>query len=138
MKKKSGLITIVASLALLGVLAVMLFVYFDTRTGSKESQDTIKSKQILVKVITSEEETEDFEIATNAETLRQALDEINLIEGKDGGFGFFMTAVNGRVAEEAKKEWWCITKEGEEVFYGVDEIVIQDGDRYEITLTEGY
>lgn len=132
--KKAGVI--LASALLVIAAAVMLFIYAKAKPDTNNRQD--KSKIITVKVVIPEEETREYEIATDAAYLRQALDEEGMIEGTDNGFGFFITGVNGRSVEASKEEWWCITKEGEDVFYGVDEIAVEDGDQYELTLTIGY
>ena len=39
---------------------------------------------------------------------------------------------------EAKEEWWCFTKDGEDVMTGVDSTPVADGDHFEITLKTGY
>lgn len=95
-------------------------------------------KNILVEVITTDDESEEFKINTDAEFLRQALDEKELIKGSDSEYGFFLTEVNGREAKVDNQEWWQITKSGDFLQYGVNDIAIADGDHYEITLIIGY
>ena len=46
--------------------------------------------------------------------------------------------MGGRVADDAKQEWWCLTKGGEMWMNGVDTTEIADGDAYEFTLTVGW
>ena len=43
-----------------------------------------------------------------------------LIEGEEGQYGLFITAVDGVKADDSKNQWWCITKNGEQVNTGVD------------------
>ena len=43
-----------------------------------------------------------------------------------------------RTTDEAKEEWWCFTKDGEDVMTGVDSTPVADGDHFEITLKTGY
>ncbi len=83
-------------------------------------------------------ETVTFTLETEAQTLREALEENDLVEGTESEYGLFVTSVNGVVADEANQEWWCFTKSGESLMTGVDGIQIADGDHYEITLTSGY
>lgn len=135
MKQKKQFKIIIATLIFLAVIAAMVIVYVSTRPRPSENSG---KKTITVQVVIPEKETEEYVIKTDADYLRQALDQEKLIEGKDSDFGFYITGVNKITADESKQEWWCITKRGEEVFYGVDEIAIQDGDQYEITLTTGY
>ena len=94
-------------------------------------------KTVTVDVVTLKE-TVTFTLETEAQTLREALEENDLVEGTESEYGLFVTSVNGVVADEANQEWWCFTKSGESLMTGVDGIQIADGDHYEITLTSGY
>jgi Na+-translocating ferredoxin:NAD+ oxidoreductase RnfG subunit len=134
MKQNKNLMKVlIGCAAFVVVIVAMLFVYNqfkpETQTGAKE---------VTIEVVIPEEETKEFTLHTDAEYLRQALEEENLIKGSDGEFGLFITEVNGRAVDDANQEWWCITKEGGQVNNGVDTIAIADGDQYEITLTVGY
>ena len=106
-------------------------------TTKRRKKDGSK-KEVVVEVVVPREKTTDFTLHTNAEFLRQALEEKNLIKGADSSAGFYITTVNGREADSKKQEWWCITESGAQVNYGVDQIAIKDGDHYEITLKTGY
>jgi hypothetical protein len=128
---KTGLI--LAGILLIIVIAAMLLVYFRTKPGTDHGK-----KLITVQVIIPDEEVKKYEIKTSAAYLKQALDEKGLIEGSDSDLGFFITGVDGRSADTSKEEWWCITKEGEDIFYGVTDIAIEDGNQYELTLKTGY
>lgn len=77
-------------------------------------------------------------ISTDAEFLRGALEQENLIAGDESQYGLFVKTVNGITADDANQEWWCFTKGGETLFTGVDTTPIADGDKFEITLTVGY
>ena len=56
----------------------------------------------------------------------------------DGEYGLYVLTVDGETADESIQQWWCITKGGEEHFYGVDDTMIQDGEQYEFTLKTGW
>jgi len=122
-----------ATLGLFVITVLLLFVFLN-----KKNPSSAGVKKITVQVIVPDEEVKEFVITTEAYTLRQALEEEQLIKGQESTYGFYITEVNGRKADESKQEWWCITKDGEEVFTGVDLINIQDKDKYELTLMEGY
>ena len=131
--KKNSMKSFIA-VGIFAILVVVLgLVYNNFKPKTVEG-----SKKITVEVIIPEEETKEFTLHTDAEYLRQALDEEKLIEGSESEYGFFITGVNGRVADSTKEEWWCITKDGEEVYTGVNETPIQDGDNYELTLKVGF
>jgi hypothetical protein len=124
---------IIACAALAVVIISMLLVYNQFKPETNQG-----AKKITIEVVIPEEETEAFTLHTDAEYLRQALEEANLIKGSDGDYGLFITEVNGRISDDTKQEWWCITKDGAQVNNGVDTIAIADGDKYEITLTVGF
>lgn len=131
--KKNGLKIMIGALLFVVAVVGMLFVYQNTRP-----ETTAGSKEIKIQVVIPEEDTKEFILHTDAEYLRQALDEENLIQGSDSQYGFFITEVNNRKADDTNQEWWMITKKGEDVLVGVDQIAIQDGDQYELTLKIGY
>ncbi|MBQ5987536.1 MAG: DUF4430 domain-containing protein, partial [Clostridia bacterium] len=80
----------------------------------------------------------EISIRTDAETLRGALEQESLIAGDEGEYGLFVKTVDGETADDAKQEWWCLTKGGEMWMNGVDTTEIADGDAYEFTLTVGW
>ncbi|MGB4657739.1 MAG: DUF4430 domain-containing protein [Mobilitalea sp.] len=134
MNKKSKIFKSALAIGLLVVVAVvMLLVY-----NQFKPQGTEGSKKVVVEVVIPDKDNADFTLKTDAEFLRQALEEAELVKGSDSEYGLFITEVNGRAVDDTKQEWWCITKNGEDVFTGVDEVAILDGDHYELTLTVGY
>jgi hypothetical protein len=137
MMQKKGLLKLVAAALLLVVLAAGMLVVYQ-QFGPQSKKDSSGNKEIVVEVVIPDEDSEEYTMRTDAEFLRQALDEIKLIQGTDSEYGFYITTVNQRTADDANSEWWCITKDNEQVNYGVDQIAISDGDHYEITLTVGY
>lgn len=77
-----------------------------------------------------------YTIVTDAAYLREALEQQQgLIAGEEGPYGLYITAVEGREADESKNEYWMLTKDGEQTTTGVDSTPIADGDRFELTLT---
>ena len=77
-------------------------------------------------------------VSTDAESLREALDQENLVAGEDGEFGLYILTVDGETVDEAQQQWWNVTKDGEMLMTGVDGVMIADGDHYEITFTTGW
>lgn len=134
MNKNKNLLKALLAIGAIALIAViMLFVYNQFKPETKKG-----SKEIVVEVVIPDEDSQEVTINTDAEFLRQALEEKSLVKGSESEYGLFITEVNGRVADDTKQEWWCITKNGEDVFTGVDETPIADGEHYEITLTVGY
>ena len=102
------------------------------------SSEEVQEKTIAFQVVHKDGSTQDFEIATTAGTLREALEEEGLIAGEESSYGLYVETVDGETADEGNQEWWCLTKGGEMWNYGVDDTQIQDGDAFEFTLTVGY
>ena len=77
-------------------------------------------------------------VTTDKTMLGAALSENNLIRGRLGAYGLFVTTVDDERADESKEQWWCLTKDGQSVNTGVDYTPVEDGATYEFTLTTGY
>ena len=99
-------------------------------------------KTITVEVITNDGTTQSYTIKTDKEYLRAAIDADGQIkvDGEDSEFGLFMKTVNGVTVSDdpMAQEWWCLTKNGETHMTGIDNTVIADGEKYEITFKVGY
>lgn len=129
--KKKGTAIAAAVLVLLCVLAGILYFKFKQET-------TEGSKEITVEVVNADGESEVFHYRTEAEYLVEVLEENNLVEGTKGEYGLYITSVNGVKADDSKQQWWCITKAGEQVNTSADQTPVQDKDKFELTLKEGY
>ena len=118
-------------LALACLLGAVL--YLHTRPETAEG-----GKIIDVVVIHGDGSQAGFQYRTDAEYLGDVLAENGLAEGTEGPYGLFITTVDGETADEARQQWWCITREGEMLSTGAGQTPIADGEQYELTLTEGY
>lgn len=128
--KRKTIIAIVVVLALIAAFIACYGVFMP------KGDDGIK--EITVQVIHADGTEAVWEISTHSENLRGALEQQKLIAGDDSGATLFVTTVDGYTADAANEEWWRFTKGGETMMTGVDDTVIADGDKYEITLTVGY
>ena len=95
-------------------------------------------KTIVLLVTHSDGGTHEFTLHTPAETLGEAMREIDIVEGEEGPYGIFVTAVDGETVDSALEQWWCFTKGGETMMTGIDDTVIADGEHYEAVFTTGY
>lgn len=130
MKKKQTAIAGIV-LVLFCIVAAALYVNFKPETVEGE-------KEVTVLVVHGDEEEKEFIYQTDAEYLGEVLTGNELVEGEVGEYGLFITTVDGETADDSKQQWWCITKEGEQVNTSADQAPVQDGDQYELTLKEGY
>lgn len=78
------------------------------------------------------------ELQTDEEMLGAALLNEGLIEGDDSEYGLFVNTVDGITANDDNQEWWCLTIDGETAMTGVDSTPVEDGGKYEFTLTVGF
>ncbi len=130
MKKK---IIAAASILIIFICVLCAALYMGNKKETKEG-----TKKVSVEVIHGDGKAETFEYSTEAEFLGEILKENELVEGEEGEYGLFITSVDGEKADDTKEQWWCITKGGAQVNTSVDKTPVQDGDKFELTLTEGY
>ena len=111
-------------LALLVVAAVLALIFLrpDANPGSKA---------IVFQVTHSDGNVVNFDIRTDSENLRGALEQENLITGNESAYGLFVTEIDGEAADDGQRQWWCFTKDGEMLNTGVDDTMIADGEHYE-------
>ena len=74
----------------------------------------------------------------NAGSKDNTVVEHGIMEENQSSYGLYILTADGETANEMKQEWWRLTKAGEELMTGADEVVIADGEHYELTLTVGY
>jgi len=115
------------------VVGAIASVYF--LSGSNNADQSEYSKTVTVSVVAEGRETKTYTIDTDAAYLLDALNEIDLVSGTEGAYGYYITTVDGTTADEQKQEWWMITKDGEMTTTGVSETPIEDGDSFELTLS---
>ena len=130
--KKKWVGILIGFLVLALAVTAAVVVYIQTRT-----EPLTGAKTITVQLVYDDVDTT-VTIHTDADYLRGALEEKQLIAGEESAYGLFVKTVNGRTVDDAKQEWWCFTKGGETLMTGVDSTPIADGEKFEITLTVGY
>lgn len=96
------------------------------------------SKTVTVTVVHSDGSEKTFDVKTDSTSLGEVLRKEEIVTGTDGPYGLYILSADGEMADEAQQEWWCVTKGGAEVMAGVDELMIADGDSYEITFKTGW
>lgn len=125
---------VIGVVALLVLIAAFALLYSKLSAGASDAQ----TKTITVTVIHQDKSEKQLKITTDAQYLRGALEEQNLISGNESSMGLYVLTVDGETVDESKQQWWCFTKGGEAVMNGVDMQPIADGESYEITFTEGW
>ncbi len=130
MKNKKAMIAVILLVVLVAVAAACWFAFGEKAVAG--------SKTITVDVIHKDGSTNTFEIKTDAEYLRDALEPEGLVAGNESEYGMYILTVDGETVDESNQEWWGYTRSGEQVNYGIDTCPIADGEHYEFTLNVGW
>lgn len=94
------------------------------------------TKSITVTVIDDQGTSTKYDHTTDAEYLREALEEIDglTVEGEESDYGLFVKTINGITADyNVNGAFWSFTVNGEQCNNGVDTQPIYDGDAFEIS-----
>lgn len=111
----------------------------DVWENAKYTEDTElgEGSKTLKVVVEAEEKEVTFTIATDAETVGDALFEHELVVGDEGEYGLYIKEVNGMTADyDVDKSYWGFYQNGEYMMTGVDQTPFSDGDQYELVYTK--
>ena len=131
--KKTNKKLVAGVIALVAAVAVMAGLFFALREKPVEG-----IKQIKISVVNSAQETTDYELRTEAEYLRQAMEEAEglTFSGQESEYGMMVESVNGETADYAKDgAYWSFYVNGEYCNYGIDTQPVEDGDAFRIEYT---
>lgn len=130
--KKSNKKVILAVAILAVVFVAMAAVFFILRPKTAEG-----SKAITIEVVNSARESKVYEVKTDAEYLRQAMEETKGLEfsGTESEYGLTLETVNGEKTDFNNGSYWGIFVNGEYGMYGIDTQPVYDGDAFRIEYT---
>ncbi len=131
--QKSNKKVIIGIIALVAVIAALAAVYFVFRAKPVEG-----SKAITIEVVNKEKETKSYDVKTDAEFLRQAMEETKdlTFSGTESEFGMMVETVNGETADyNVDGAYWAFYVNGEYCNYGIDTQPVVDGDKFTIEYT---
>ena len=120
-------------------LLVILIAVFGAAYGTFREKPVEGSKAITIEVVNKADESKEYEVQTDAEFLRQAMEEAEGLEfsGQESEYGMMVEIVNGESAVYDKdKAYWCFMVNGEMCNNGIDTQPIEDGDEFQIVYTE--
>lgn len=134
MSEKKSKTPLIALLCLL-VCACGLYFFWQSR----KPQPVTGAKAITIEVLDNEEKTTSYELHTDAEYLKDAMDELAAQDsgfsytGSEGEYGLFIEAVNGITADfDTDKAYWAIYVNDEYGQYGADQQPVSDGDAFRL------
>ena len=131
MKKNEKIIAAVVAVVVL--IAIFAGIWFATRPETAAG-----SKTITVEVVHKDESTKTFTYKTDAEYLGEVLVAEGLVEGEDGPYGLYITAVDGETAiYEEDSSYWALYQDGEYAMLSADQTPINDGDSFSLVYTIG-
>ncbi len=120
--------------------AILVFTFFALTGCSEKPVDDVSSsasavqKSVTFKIVFEDKSEKTVELKTEKATLAEALVEAKIIEYENSGL---YTTIDGVTADYSKDgAWWCVTKGGEMLNYGLNDIKIADGETYEATYTK--
>ncbi len=119
--------------ALVAVVALLIGVY--AAFGAKP---VAGSKNITIEVVNKAAESVVYELSTDAEFLRQAMDEAEGLtyDGTESEYGLMVSTVNGEVADySVDASYWSFYVNDEYCNYGIDTQPVMDGDAFAIVYT---
>lgn len=96
------------------------------------------SKVITIEVVNKAQQTVTYEVKTDAEFLRQAMEEAEglTFSGAESEFGMMVDTVNGERADYTLDgAYWSFTVNGEYCNYGIDSQPVMDKDTFGIIYT---
>lgn len=134
--KKSNRKIIIGAAALVVLIAALLIIFNIFREKPVKG-----SKAITLEVLNQENQTSEYKVQTDAEFLRQAMEEAKdfTFDGEEGEFGFTLYTINGETHNwNVDGSYWCVYVNGEYGMYGIDSQPVKDGDVYRFEYTPPY
>ena len=115
---------------IIAVLAVIYFVF--------KPQTTTGSKKIEIDVVNDIGETKTYNVKTDAEYLKQAMEEAEGLSfsGDESEYGMMVTEVNGVIADyNVDQSYWAFYVNDDYCNYGIEQQPVTDGDVFRIEYT---
>ena len=90
-------------------------------------------KTITLSVVYQDESQEDYTIQTDAEYLKEAIEDTVELGGEESEYGFTLYTVNGVTADfNTSGDYWAIYVNGEYGQYALDAQPVADGDSFSL------
>lgn len=126
-RNKKVIIGVVALLAAVAILATVFLVFREKPVEG--------AKFITIEVIDDEQNSKVYEVNTDAEYLRQAMEEAEGLEfsGTESEYGLMVDTINGVTADyNVNGAYWSFYVDGAYCNYGMDTQPVEDGDAFQI------
>ena len=142
-KRSISIISIAMVIVAIMVVAVPIIANFSPNKALNENNTatenvTAVEKAITIEVVDSAKKSVVYNVTTDAEFLRGAMDDAEGLEysGDDSQYGIMVKTVNGELADYDKNgAYWSFTVNGEYSNHGIDTQPVNDGDEFVIAYT---
>lgn len=127
---------IIGAAALVVLIAALLVIFNVFREKPVKG-----SKTITLEVLNQENQTSEYQVKTDAEYLRQAMEEAKdfTFDGEEGDYGFTLYTVNGETHNwNTDGSYWAVYVNGEYAQYGIESQPVKDGDVYRFEYMPPY
>ncbi len=103
----------------------------ESAAQAEGSDAEAETKHITLTVTYEDGSSDSYEIDTEADYLKDAIDTTVELGGEESDYGFYITSVNGVEADyDADGAYWAIYVNDEYGSYGVDSQPVTDGDSF--------
>lgn len=129
--KKKGLALAVFVLAAIAIIFGVVYINFSPKA-------TKGAKELTIEVIDNNTASTVYTVHTDAEYLRQAIEETEglTVEGTESEYGMMVETVNGITADyNVDGSYWAFFVDGDYCNYGIDTQPVEDGQAYQIVYT---
>lgn len=145
MNKKKIVLIVVLCLALCAAVLAAVLLTKGNSTEIVTASETVTvgegSTRFSLSVVDGEGKETLMDIATDEQMLGAALQKLGVLEGDDGPYGLYVTAVNGIKAKyEEDGHWWClyVREDGSEEYImataGVDTTEVKQDGAYRLKV----
>lgn len=133
-KKKANKKLIIGVIVLAALIAVfaIIFLLFKPKTAQG-------AKSITIEVVDNNANSTMYDVHTDAEYLRQAMEEADGLEfsGSESEYGMMVETVNGVTADwNVDQSYWGFFVNGDYCNYGIDTQPVMDGDAFQIIYSK--
>lgn len=136
MKNNEKILAVVLAIVVPIVSAIVVIAAFCTVYFMFGAKPVIGEKNITIEVVNSKKENVVYQVNTDAEFLKGAMEDAENLEfsGTADQYGLTLKTVNGEYADFVSA-YWATYVNGEYCLYGIDSQPVNDGDAFKIEYT---
>lgn len=129
-KKKTTLIIVIAVVLIAALLCIWYF-GFKKPADEAAAAAAANMKTVTVHITHTDGSEKTLTLNTDKTYLSEALDDENLLEGEDQGYGLTITSLDGEEALMSDNASWVFDVNGDMGAMSVDQTILADGDSFD-------